>query len=104
MRPVLDTTVDEASVMAATTSNHTIETIPQGYTTIFVVVMGHGKRLTHLASDSWHVQVVLGTTRGVTLSLGIMCTQCDDRVQRAIQTHPVARNNNTRRMKLSPAK
>ena len=43
MRPVLDTTVDEASVMGATTSNHTIETIPQGDTTIFVVDYGFWK-------------------------------------------------------------
>ena len=40
MRPVLDTTVDEASAMGATTSNHPIETIPQGDTTIFVVDYG----------------------------------------------------------------
>ena len=40
MRPVLDTTVDEASAMGATTSNHAIETIPQVDTTIFVVDYG----------------------------------------------------------------
>ena len=64
MRPVLDTTVDEASIMGATTSNHTIETIPQGDKTIFVVVMGPGLRLTHLARDSLPVQVCAGHLQG----------------------------------------
>ena len=40
MRPALDTTVGEDSAIGATTSNHNIETIPQGGTTIFVVDYG----------------------------------------------------------------
>ena len=42
-RPVLDTTVDDASAMGATMSNHTIQTIPQGDITIFVVDYGSWK-------------------------------------------------------------
>ena len=60
MRPVLDTTVGEASAMGATTTNHTIETTPQGDTTIFVVDYGSwttpcatGKGLVDRAGLCW---------------------------------------------------